>query len=109
MTKRKYAGLSSAGVSNEVRKSVYRRDGYMCALCGDPRTLQLHHYIPRARGGADHPMNLITLCPYCHNVVHGKIDPPADYMTKEEVEQAEAQYLGDVYAEQGEVWYPWEG
>ena len=54
-------------------------------------------------------MNLITLCPYCHNVVHGKIDPPADYMTTEEVSQALAEYLGDKYAEMGEVWYPWEG
>ena len=108
MTRRK--GVSemglSAGLTNKMRKEVYRRDGYMCALCGDPRTLQIHHYRKRSLGGVDHPMNLITLCPYCHAVVHGETAPEADYMDAEELDQAIAEYLGDYYAPD---WYPWDG
>ena len=81
----------------------------MCALCGDPRDLVIHHYEARSQGGADHPMNLICLCNQCHMTVHGLIKPPADWMTAEEMQQAMAEYLGDLYADMGEVWYPWEG
>jgi 5-methylcytosine-specific restriction endonuclease McrA len=101
--------INSAGLTNNVRREVYRRDGYMCALCGDPRTLQIHHYVARAQGGCNHPMNLITLCPYCHNVIHHNMEPAADYMDAEELKQACAEYLGDLYADKGEVWYPYEG
>ena len=99
----------SARIPNAVRKAVYRRDGYMCALCGDPRGLQIHHYRKRSLGGVDHPMNLITLCPYCHAVIHGETAPAADYMNAEELDQRCAEYLGDYYAEHGEVWYVWDG
>ena len=60
-------------------------------------------------GGVDHPMNLITLCPYCHNVIHGRTAPEADYMDAEELDQACAEYLGDYYAGQGQEWYVWDG
>ena len=83
--------------------------GYMCALCGDSRRLQIHHYVSRGRGGCNHPMNLITLCPYCHAVIHGATDPYADYMDAEELHQACAEYLGDLYANLGQVWYPYDG
>ena len=99
----------SARIPNAMRKEVYRRDGYMCALCGDPRKLQIHHYRKRSMGGVDHPMNLITLCPYCHNLVHGMETEYPEWLTAEEADQACAEYLGDYYAERGEVWYVWDG
>ena len=98
--------MISANISKQMRKAVYKRDGYMCALCGDPRSLQIHHYVHRSCGGVDHPMNLITLCPYCHNVIHGHTSPVADYMDAEELHQACAEYLGDYY---GPEWYPYDG
>lgn len=64
-----------------------------CAVCGSHYGLQVHHIVPRSRGGGDVPGNLITLCFECHAKVHeGKLslseafasDPPP----LEAVEQA---------------------
>ena len=38
--------MISANIPNSVRKAVYKRDGYMCALCGDTRQLQIHSEYP---------------------------------------------------------------
>lgn len=101
-------GLGSK-IPNAMRREVYRRDGYMCALCGDPRKLEIHHYRHRSLGGVTHPMNLITLCPYCHAVIHHETAPIADYMDADELDQACAEYLGDYYQGQGKEWYVWDG
>ena len=63
----------NAGISREMRKAVYKRDGYRCAVCDATEGLQIHHIKPRGKGGANHPMNLITLCWRCHAAVHGSI------------------------------------
>lgn len=62
---------------SKVKASILRRDGYTCQDCGavfrggsgirrKSGSLEVHHIIPRSRGGSDHPMNLKTLCPSCH-------------------------------------------
>lgn len=98
--------MISANLTNAVRKAVYKRDGYTCALCDDNRGLQIHHYEPRSVGGSDDPMNLITLCWRCHAVAHGTIlqDSP-NWMGPEEIRQACMEYLADMYAPD---WYPWK-
>ena len=53
-------------ISNDIRKAIYRRDGFMCAVCGDNRRLQIHHIQKRSQGGGDDQFNLITLCDKCH-------------------------------------------
>ena len=99
-----------AGVPNNTRLAVYRRDGYLCALCGNGGHLQIHHAIPRAAGGSDFVENLITLCPRCHAAVHGTLMPEMpDYCTPEWMEQAVVEYLSDYYAETtGQPWYPFK-
>ena len=61
----------SASIDNKARRAVYERDGFRCALCDSTDGLQIHHVKPRGEGGADHPMNLITLCWRCHAAAHG--------------------------------------
>lgn len=112
----------SASISTATRLAVYRRDGYRCALCDDVRGLQIHHVMPRGRGGSDEPMNLICLCWRCHAEAHGTWMPerhktlPA---TPEELiafrmelmndyEQQCVEYVADLYAEEGEIWYPFK-
>ena len=65
---------------------VRKRDNYQCQAykiglkrCHNrfppPLThlLHVHHKIPRAKGGLDHPKNLITLCCDCHLIgEHGR-------------------------------------
>ena len=89
--------MIGADIPNEYRKLIYERDGYACALCGDPRHLALHHVLPRSSGGGNSPMNLITLCRYCHGNAHG-VHLSELVIEPEEVEQACVEYLSDMYA-----------
>ena len=123
----KTTNTMNANIPNQMRKEVYRRDGFRCALCDSTDGLQIHHVKPRGRGGADHPMNLITLCWRCHAAAHGNMVDASCYanvdpmkmrkMTPQqrikavmdEIELACVEYVSDYYAERGEIWYPWEG
>lgn len=49
-----------------LRRSILQRDGWRCQNCGTRQQLDVHHIVPRSRGGADHERNLITLCRSCH-------------------------------------------
>ena len=114
----------TANVNNKIRRQVYERDGFRCALCDSTDVIQIHHIKPRGRGGAHHPMNMITLCWRCHSAAHGSLmmldqyaiesDPDAttDDRIQDMMQQFELdciQYVADYYAEQGEIWYPWDG
>lgn len=96
--------MLSAKITNTTRKFVYAREGYVCALCGSDKYLQIHHYIKRSLGGSDHPHNLIALCADCHALVHGiklhdwEIEP-------EDAEQGVVEYLADYYAG---TWNPYK-
>lgn len=92
-------------LTNAQRKAIYRRDGFMCALCGSGRYLQIHHYIHRGQGGSNNPHNLITLCSDCHALAHGLNLHDFPDMTQEYVEQCILEYLADYYAPD---WDPWE-
>lgn len=56
-----------------MRMSVLKRDGFRCKLkllgC-EGKATTAHHLIDRAKGGADHPFNLISACAACHNRIH---------------------------------------
>jgi predicted HNH restriction endonuclease len=55
-----------------VRDAVLARDRMSCKLCksGELSSPEVHHIIPRHRGGSDHPLNLVTLCSTCHKMIH---------------------------------------
>lgn len=88
--------MLSASIPNQVRRAIYRRDGYACALCGDPRHLQIHHFIPRGKGGGNTPRNLIVLCMYCHAAVHGT-RLTEFYIPPEDVTEEADKYLSEMY------------
>ena len=56
----------------KLRAAVVERDHNACQDCGRGLThlpkwyTEVHHIIPRIRGGGDHPANLKTLCVECH-------------------------------------------
>lgn len=95
--------MISAKIPNEVRKGIYRREGYQCAICSSTKYLQIHHCIKRSQGGSNHPHNLICLCADCHALAHG-INLNDWDATKEDMEQAITEYLADMYLED---WNPW--
>ncbi|MCI2075175.1 MAG: HNH endonuclease [Candidatus Methanomethylophilus sp.] len=53
-----------------VRRCVLMRDGGRCTACGSAGALEVHHILPRRKGGADSPRNLRTLCRACHEKAH---------------------------------------
>lgn len=98
--------MISANLTKNVRRAIYKRDGYRCALCDSPKGLQIHHVMPRSEGGSNDPMNLITLCWVCHAIAHGTRMPDcADWMTPVEIHEACIEYVADMYAPD---WYPWK-
>lgn len=121
--------MISAKLTNQQRQSIYRRDGWRCALCDSPKYIQIHHIIKRSQGGGNHPHNLITLCSDCHALAHGmdlrnipdmqgtpgwnqaewspEIEALTDIEMDRPVDQAIVEYMADLYACEGVVWCPW--
>lgn len=96
--------MISANIDRQTRRAVYERDGYRCALCDSGSHLQIHHAIPRGRGGDQtSEQNLITLCATCHTQAHG-LNLENSPLTQEDIEQAITEYMADLY-EPG--WWPW--
>lgn len=68
--RKKRAALKDLQERDEYRKFrdlVLGRDGHTCVYCGVTGVpLQLDHVIPRSRGGADTPDNLVACCRPCN-------------------------------------------
>lgn len=63
-------------LSVRTRFEVFKRDGFQCRYCGrrsPDAVLQVDHVTPRAAGGTDDPLNLVTSCWECNS---GKADVP---------------------------------
>jgi hypothetical protein len=63
---------SRTSISPSVRREVMVRDGFCCRApgCGSRWFLEVHHLIPRSKGGSSEPGNLVTLCARCHRYLH---------------------------------------
>ena len=60
------------------RARMFDRDGRVCAHCGRPEEIELHHIKPAAEF-PDLWMdegNVTTLCRWCHSAFHGKLKKP---------------------------------
>jgi hypothetical protein len=55
-----------------TRREVMARDRHVCQVPGCDRTrfLEVHHLVPRSRGGKNTRDNLVTLCGSCHRMSH---------------------------------------
>jgi hypothetical protein len=66
-------GHRSKGViPPRIRREVLARDRHRCRRkgCNHSRFLEIHHIVPRSRGGTHDPANLVTLCSSCHQLWH---------------------------------------
>jgi hypothetical protein len=55
-----------------VHLAVDVRDGRQCRCCGRHEKLHKHHITFRSKGGGDTTENLVTLCGYCHALIHAR-------------------------------------
>jgi 5-methylcytosine-specific restriction endonuclease McrA len=55
-----------------INKEILRNLKKECYFCGgdDPENLEIHHKIPKDRGGLDLFENLVYLCTNCHKEFH---------------------------------------
>jgi 5-methylcytosine-specific restriction endonuclease McrA len=67
-------GRNKKTIPPRLRREVLARDQHHCQAPGCVRTrfLEVHHIIPRNRGGNNQPDNLTTLCSSCHRLWHEK-------------------------------------
>jgi 5-methylcytosine-specific restriction endonuclease McrA len=59
--------------------AVLARDRHRCTTpgCGATAFLEVHHVVPRGRGGSNRAGNLVTLCGRCHAFAHAEGVAPA--------------------------------
>ena len=70
-TYEKTKGIIRTSPYYQRRFSILARDGFRCRYCGrsaqeDGVKLQVDHIMPKEKGGADEPANLITACQECN-------------------------------------------
>lgn len=53
-------------IPDDVKMSVWARDGGACVNCGSKDKLQFDHIIPVAKGGGDTAENIQVLCAQCN-------------------------------------------
>jgi len=63
-----YGGTRPILIPQDIRWTVFRRDGYRCVHCGSPIDLGIDHIQPVSSGGSNDPSNLQTLCRVCSSV-----------------------------------------
>ncbi len=65
-------GVNRSTIPPRVRAQVLARDRHRCSApgCSATRFLEVHHVVPRARGGDNAAANLVTLCSRCHGHAH---------------------------------------
>lgn len=58
-----------------VKSYIRSRDNYTCQSCKKSclDNNEVHHIIPRSKGGTDKPDNLILLCSKCHEKIHAEL------------------------------------
>ncbi len=63
---------NSTTIPPKIRRYVLARERHRCQGkgCENTHYLEVHHIVPRARGGTHDPENLTTLCSACHALVH---------------------------------------
>ena len=58
------------------KAEVWERDQYLCRFCGSKGSkknpLQVHHIIPKSKGGSNTLKNCMLVCQNCHALIHGR-------------------------------------
>lgn len=61
-------------VPDDIRRSVFGRDGYKCVRCGSTEDLALDHIYPWSLGGPDSGGNLQVLCRSCNSAKGARVE-----------------------------------
>lgn len=82
--------------------AVHKRDRHQCMNCyreRDDVTLDVHHAVPRGRGGSNRLSNLILLCRQCHDAAHGQaMAPRVKWYTNGQMDTDEFELFRQLFA-----------
>ncbi len=75
-------GRNTTTIPPRTRRQVLARDHHRCQApgCGRTRFLEVHHLVPRERGGTNEAGNLVTLCAACHRRQHERSAPQSGFV-----------------------------
>ena len=63
--------LNLFDVSNRTKIKILNRLNCGCSVCGwKEAACDLHHIVPKKKGGTNDHYNLTLLCPNCHRLAH---------------------------------------
>lgn len=58
-------------LSKRTITKVLTRANKGCSICGwNESTCDIHHIVPKSKGGTNENSNLIVVCPNCHRIIH---------------------------------------
>ena len=67
--------------SKATSMKIIKRANKGCSICGwNESTCDIHHIIPKNKGGSNENSNLIIVCPNCHRRIHTNNDFSIDYL-----------------------------
>ncbi len=67
-----FLGRAPTGtLSHHQRQKTLVRGRFVCTMCGRPAK-EVHHKVPRSKGGKNDSGNLVVLCRECHEMMHRK-------------------------------------
>jgi len=55
-----------------IRAQALKKYGNLCELCFYPLSVDIHHIIPKYKGGKHEVGNLMVVCPNCHSLITRK-------------------------------------
>lgn len=55
----------------QVKEAVWKRDGGVCIVCGNPHAAPNSHVVKRSHGGMGIETNIVTMCTTCHEAFDG--------------------------------------
>ena len=65
-----YYRLASRRLNTGVTKELFGQLPKKCQICGFYKIIDVHHLVPRSKGGSNERSNLVVLCPNHHKMCH---------------------------------------
>ena len=79
-----------------IRDAVMKRDNKRCTECGEEAwALAVHHIVPRAWDGTEHPRNLRVMCDICHLKLHQKMHVARNMLKTAMTDEAQQKLNGN--------------
>ena len=64
--------MASKKKLKRIKQRIIKQHDSKCQSCGYKGTVDLHHIIPKNKGGNDNEENLMLLCYPCHLKIEGR-------------------------------------